>query len=170
MSMIEGQLIVPAFEAHRFRGEYLDCFARIEDHLMPVIERLVTMRVIKKAPHLFGQKFDLILKNTSAEKLWQHRDHVIPLLEELQAFAELRGLVGHAIIKEIDFDGCLAISLQKPGDTGWQFRKVITDEECNDLLAQLKRLTTKLLKQRLTVSAAPASPPPSGNEASGCND
>ena len=153
--MFEGQRIVPAVEAHRFRGEYLDCFARIEDHLMPVIERLVKIRELKKAPFLFGQKFDLILKNSSADDLWQNRNHVIPILDELQVFADLRGFVGHAIIKKIVFDECPAISLQQPGDTGWQSRRVFTDKECHDMINNLKKLTAKLLKQRLAVAATP---------------
>ena len=156
--MIEGQLIVPAFEAHRFRGEYLDCFARIEDHLTPVIERLVKIKELKKAPFLFGQKFDLVFKNSSAEDLWRNRHHVIPILDDLQVFADLRGLVGHATIKEIDFDGCPAISLRNPGDASWQSRRVFTNKECDDIINQLKTLTSKLLRQRLTVAASPALP------------
>lgn len=150
--MIEGQRIVPAFEAHRFRGEYLDCFARIEDHLMPVIERLVKLGEPKKAPHLFGLKFDLVLKSASTEGLWEHRHHVYPILEELKGFAELRGLIGHAMIEPATIGGSPAIILRAPGDASWQSRKVITEDECITLITHLKKITARLLKQRIAAS------------------
>ena len=167
--MIEGQAIVPAFDRYRFRGEFLDCFASIENHSAPALKRLVELGQAKKAPHLFGQKFDLILKAANLERLWLHRQHVSEILEALRPFAELRGLICHAIIESAVVGGLPAIALKPPGNNDWQARKLLTEDEAASLLAELRRLTAKLLKQGLVANAIPPSstPPPLQVEAAG---
>ena len=147
--MIEGQAIVPALDLHGFRGQFLDCFALIENHVAPAIDRLVELGIAKKAPHLFGQKFDLISRNIDAQGVWRNRDHVRPLIEELAPFASLRGLVCHGLIKQARLDNVEALSIEPPGGAGWDMRKLITGMECNDLLGTLNDLTKRLLKQRI---------------------
>lgn len=159
--MIEGQAITAAFDRHRFRGEFLDCFAIIETHFVPVLDRLVELGQAKKAPHLFGQKFDLVLRLSNLERLWLHRPHIGEILDELRPFVELRGSIAHALFTPIALGKSQAIVLQSPGSDHWQTRKVITEVEAASLIADLRKLTAKLVKQRLVESViAPSSPPP----------
>ena len=146
--MIEGQPIFPALDRHSFRGQFLDCFALIEDHVAPVIDRLVALGLAKKAPHLFGQKFDLIRRNIAAQSVWRNCDHVGPIFEDLAPFAALRGLMGHGLIKQATLAEGEALSIEPPGYADWSERKVLTAAECHNLLAKLHDLTKRLLKQR----------------------
>ena len=155
--MIEGQAIVPAPEKHSFRGEYLDCFAVIENHLAPVVKRLVELGQAKRAPLLFGLKFDLVLKSIHAEEVWQHREHVAPILEELSQFAAMRGSICHGLMHEASIGGQPALSITPPGSKSWTERKVLTAQECAAMIRALRQLTERLLKQGMKQATKPTS-------------
>jgi len=147
--MLEGQSFVIELDAARFRGEFLQCCAEIEDHLCTAIERLVELGEIKRPPFLFGQKFDRVLKSADLPGLWKHRDHAGAVLKELQPFIELRGTIGHAVMSPATIEGQDGLSWRTPGVHDWSARQAITLPEMKAALANLRRLTEKFLKQPL---------------------
>jgi hypothetical protein len=147
--MSEDRITLTELDSDRFRGRFLAYFSRIEDHLAPAIARIVELGYAKKPPHLFGQKFDLISKSVDDENIWQHREHVRSILDELRIFVELRGLMGHGLIERATLVGGKAYSIEPPGQKGWPDRKVLLVSECQQLLDSLNGLTAKLLKQGL---------------------
>lgn len=114
--MIEGQTIVPALDRHAFRGEFLACFALIEDHLAPAINRAVELGFAKKPPHPFGQKFELVRKLINNERMWRHRADVAAIISKLESFAALRGLIGHGVIDDAVLENKPALSIRAPGN------------------------------------------------------
>lgn len=151
--MIEGQTIVPALDRHAFRGEFLDCFALIEDHLVPAIDRAVELGFAKKPPHLFGQKFELARKVVDDERIWLHREHVRPIIDSLASYAEMRGLIGHGVIVDAVLEGRPALSIRPSGISDWRKRIVLSEAETNALLNELRELTTRFRKQALKAQA-----------------
>jgi len=148
--MLEGQDISPSIDRHRFRGEFLDCFAQIEHHVHPALERLVKIGVAKKVPYLFGQKFELLRKNVDQTGLWKHRVHVAGILDDLAEFADLRGDIGHGVMGEATVDDETAFFWHPPGMSDWTSRRVMTVPEAEACLSNLRRLTGKFKKQLLT--------------------
>lgn len=155
--MLECQPIEAELGAARFRGEFLQLCALIEDHLCTALDRLVVLGEIKRPPYLFGQKFERVRKSVAIPGLWKHREHVEPVLRELQAFVDLRGTIGHAVMSPATIDGKAAVSWQTPGNRNWSNRKTMTTAEMDQMLAELQRLTEKFRKQPLI---SPASSPP----------
>ena len=153
--MIEGLPIRLGAEKYSFRGEFLDCFARIEHHLAPIINRLVDLGQVKKAPLLFGLKFELVCKTLHSDGIWQNRDHVAPILEELRPFAEMRGLICHGLINDSYIANRPAFSLSLPGVLGCDERTLLSVVECEDIIRNLRKLTDRFLKQRIKTHAAP---------------
>jgi len=145
--MLEGQSFIAELDAARFRGEFLQCCAEIEDHLCAALSRLVELGASKRAPYLFGQKFDLVRKSVGQPGLWKHSDHVHTVLLELQPFVELRGALGHAIIGPATIDGEGGIYWQPPGNRHWIDRRTITSPEMQATLQNLRHLTKKFRKQ-----------------------
>ncbi|MFA9200197.1 MAG: hypothetical protein ACEQR8_03280 [Cypionkella sp.] len=145
--MIEGQAITPALTKFELRGRFIDCFARIEDHLAATLERLILIEHCKKTPYLFGDKFELIRATASVDGVWQHPHHVAPILDQLDKYAKLRGLICHGVITETSLGEESAFSIRGPGQNYWEERKVITFSECSEMLRYLEALTGKLLKQ-----------------------
>lgn len=161
--MIEGQAITPAIDRFAFRGQFLDSFAQIEHHLAVAVERAVELGLAKRAPHLFGQKFDLIRKTVTTEGLWEHPEHIQPIIEDLSELAELRGLIGHSIIENAMLHSGPALSIEAPGVSVWKDRRVLTLKECQTMLDVLATLTKRLHKQRIkpqpSRTKAPPNPP-----------
>jgi len=147
--MLEGQSFIAELDAARFRGEFLQCCAEIEDHLCAALDRLVELGVSKKAPYLFGQKFDLVRKTVGQPRLWKHSGHVETVLGDLQPFVELRGVIGHALIGNATIEGEEGVCWQAPGNRRWSDRRAMTHSEMRSTLRDLQHLTTKFLKQPL---------------------
>src|SRR5688572_1449400 len=96
--MLEGQPFASELDGARFRGDFLQCCAQIEDRLCTALDRLIQLGELKKAPYLFGQKFDQVLKSVSVSDVWKHKDHVEAILRDLREYVELRGILGHAVM------------------------------------------------------------------------
>jgi hypothetical protein len=147
--MIEGQAIVATIDAARFRGEYLDCCAQIEHHACAAIDRLVQRGRVKKAPYLFGQKFELLRKHAEEAGLWTHYQHVAQALDHLVPYVELRGTICHAVFSPAYVENEAGISWRMPGEAGWRPRRTMTETEMLALLCELRERTAKFLKQKL---------------------
>jgi hypothetical protein len=147
--VFEGQQFIAEPAGPSFRGNFLQCCAEIEDHLCLALERLVELQEIKRPPYLFGQKFDRVLKSVARPGLWQHKAHVESVLLELQPLIELRGMLGHALIRPAMIGDEPGLLFQIPGERDWKSRRAITQSEMTKLLTDLRRLTDKFLKQRL---------------------
>ena len=152
--MLEGQAISPAISKFEFRGRFLDCFALLEDHLAAALVRLVERGHCKKAPYLFGDKFELVRTTAAAQGIWQNPQHVTPILESLERFAKIRGLICHGVIEETSLGNEPALSIRGPGQTDFECRRVLTMKECNSTLDELANLTVKLTRQLLKSSSS----------------
>jgi len=115
--MIEGQPIVATIDAVRFRGEFLDSCALIEDHASSAIDRLVQLDKVKKSPYLFGQKFELLRKYADEPGVWTHRQHAAQALDGLATYVELRGTICHAVFSPALVENQAGISWHMPGAT-----------------------------------------------------
>ena len=147
--MIEGQPIVEAMDAERFRGEFLGCCALVEDHACAAIERLVQLGKVKKSPFLFGQKFELVRKHADLPGLWTHREHVAQALDHLVPYVELRGTICHAVFSPAFMENQSGISWRMPGERDWRLRRMMTETELLALLSGLRQSVERFLKQRL---------------------
>lgn len=147
--MLEGQPFVADLDGSRFRGEFLQCCALIEHHFCSALDRLVELGEIKKPPHLFGQKFDRVLRSVSVAGVWKHQNHVDAVLRDLQMFIELRGALGHAVITPATVEHEAAISWRPPGSSSWSDRQTMTVTEMGAALKELRKLTEKFLRQPL---------------------
>ena len=147
--MLEGQQIRAEIGSAQFRGEFLAYCALIEDHAAQAIERLVELGELKKAPHLFGQKFEALLRHVHHPKLWRYSVHVDLVLEHLSPFLALRGAICHALIEEATIEGRPGLTWRLPGDKDWRNRKSLTDQERDDLLADLASQTERFCRQPL---------------------
>lgn len=147
--MLEAQPIVAEFDAPRFRGEFLQCCADIEEHLCSALERLIELGELKKAPYLFGQKFDQVRKCATVPGLWKHKQHAEAVIEELRPYIELRGELGHALMSPARIDGEEGVSWRAPGKRDWTDRRAMTHTEMRQALEKLRRLTNSFLKQPL---------------------
>ena len=147
--MIEGQPILAEVDASRFRGEFLDCCSQIEDHAGNALIRLVELGMLKKSPHLFGQKFQRLIEHVETPRVWKHPVHVKQVLEDLRPYAAMRSAVCHAVMSNDTIEGGNGVSWRMPGEVGWEKRKALTQSEMIDILSELRRLTGKLRKQPL---------------------
>ena len=147
--MLEGQRFIVELDAARFRGEFLQCCAEIEDHLCVALKRLIELDEIKKAPYLFGEKFERVKKSSGLLGLWKHRDHAQAVIEALQPLVDMRGTLGHALIAPATIDGKDAICWQTPGNRDWADRRIMTRDDMLATLHDLQRLTKKFCKQPL---------------------
>lgn len=147
-------------DCYRFRGEFLHWLAIVEDHINPAVQRLVDMGVYKKSPYLFGQKFGAATRSTETAEVWTHPQHVGPILSALKPYVELRSLIAHGLIEAAQIGDRTGISIRPSGRESWETRKVITANECDQMLKELKKLADRLTKQRLKPINPPSSPPP----------
>lgn len=156
--MLEGQKIVRSLDRHIFRGEFLHHFSLIEHYLAPAILRAVELKLTKKVPHLFGQKFELIRKTVNDPRLWRQSEHVGRVLDELMTMVEIRGLVAHGLITETIDGGRMLLIIQLPNNASWIARIALWEDEAQTLLQDLRKLTERLRKQALKDPKACAIP------------
>jgi hypothetical protein len=147
--MLEGQQIRAEIDPAQFRGGFLAHCALLEDHAAQAIERLVELGELKKVPHLFGQKFEALLRHVHHPKLWRYPNHVDPVLERLSPFIALRGAICHALIERAVIDGRPGLTWRLPGDRDWRNRKSLTDQERDSLLSELAHQTERFCRQPL---------------------
>ncbi|HTM96381.1 MAG TPA: hypothetical protein VL100_11275 [Croceibacterium sp.] len=147
--MLEGQEIRAETGPAQFRGEFLGYCALIEDHAADALERLVELGELKKAPHLFGQKFGALARHVHHPKLWLHPAHVDQVLGELSRLVALRGAICHALMEEATIEGHPGLTWRLPGDKDWRNRKSLTDQELAGLLSDLKHQTKRFRNQLL---------------------
>ena len=142
---------------HIFRSRFLDKCALIEGwaiNILKAADAASDRGRSAKLPHLFGKKLEAVRKLAESEMSpFKSPTKVIGLLDLLEPYAQLRSALAHAVLRvtpglEGDRLFLFHVTCEMVAP-GWQRRPVFTNEEMQDALSELAKISNELSQQSL---------------------
>ena len=158
--MTEGDVISLEMDAARFRGEYLNCCAQIEDHAGEALVQMKRLGLLTKAPYLFGAKFKVLLEHAPKPGIWQDSRRATEVLERLQPYAAMRGVICHAVMMDVVIGDVPSVFWKMPGASDCAPRPGMSHFQIREMLRELAGLTTRFRNQQIAKTLNQASSPP----------